>query len=109
MEEEDFKKRLNPAQYRVLRERGTEEAFTGAYYKSNERGLYICAACGYALFFSFRKFDAKNGWPAFKAPVSKKHIELVKDASGMEVRCAQCQSHIGYFDENGKKYYRVNS
>lgn len=108
MTEEDFKKKLNPTQYRILREKGTEEAHTGVYVKSIERGLYTCAACGYALFFSFRKFDAKNGWPAFKAPVSKKHIELEKDAEGMEVRCAQCHSHIGYFEVE-KKYYRVNS
>src|SRR5437899_738114 len=90
----EWKKILSPEQYRVLREKGTERAFTGAYYNSHDKAIYVCAACGQQLFGSDKKFDSGTGWPSFSAPVDDKAVESDSDSSlGMvrtEVRCARC-------------------
>lgn len=108
MDEQKLKEKLNPEQYRVLRDRETENAFSGKYWDHEERGWYVCAACDRALFSSLQKFDAGTGWPSFHKPLRKAHVEFHRDDQGQEVRCTRCQSHLGYLDdEHG--HYRVNS
>lgn len=116
--EEDWKAKLTPEQYRILREKGTEAPFTGEYYDSHEQGMFKCAACGQELFSSNTKFDSGTGWPSFTDPVNLEHIELQEDSShGMtrtEVTCKNCGSHLGHlFDdgppEKGGKRYCINS
>ena len=111
--EEEWKKTLTPEQYRVMREEGTEAPFTGPYYHSKEKGMYICAACGNELFSSDTKFDSGSGWPSFTDPANRENVELKEDNTlGMkrtEVRCKKCGSHLGHvFDDgpapNGKRY-----
>jgi peptide-methionine (R)-S-oxide reductase len=99
-----FKDKLSAEEYRVLREGGTEAAFSGKYWDIHEDGMYHCRACGQELFDSGTKFDSGTGWPSFTDPVNLKHIELMPDDSaGMnrtEVRCKACGSHLGHvFDE----------
>ena len=116
--DEEWKNKLTPEQYRVLRERGTEAPFTGKYYSSKEIGVYRCAACGQELFSSETKFDSGTGWPSFTDPMNLKNIELKEDDSlGMrrtEVLCKKCGSHLGHvFDDGprdkGDKRYCINS
>ena len=127
--EQEWKTCLTPEQYRVLREKGTEAAFTGKYYKNKETGMYICAACGQELFSSDTKFDSGTGWPSFTDPVNKEYVELKTDTGHdppspdgfgrvnmvrMEVLCKKCGSHLGHvFDdgpkEKGGKRYCINS
>ncbi|KKT81252.1 MAG: peptide-methionine (R)-S-oxide reductase [Candidatus Yanofskybacteria bacterium RIFCSPHIGHO2_02_FULL_44_12b] len=116
--DEEWKNKLTPEQYRVLRERGTEAPFTGKYYSSKEIGVYRCAACGQELFSSETKFDSGTGWPSFTDPMNLKNIELKEDDSlGMrrtEVLCKKCGSHLGHvFDDGprdkGGKRYCINS
>ena len=96
MDEQEYRNKLTPEQYRILREKDTERAYSGKYWDQDEPGLYTCAACGQALFLSLSKIDAGNGWPTFKKPASSKVVELV-DASGeTEICCKKCRSHIGY-------------
>ena len=102
--EEEWKKKLSPEQYRVLRQKGTEAPFSGKYVSSKEKGMYTCAACGAELFSSDTKFDSGTGWPSFYAPENTKNIELKDDYSmGMrriEVICKKCGSHLGHvFDD----------
>ncbi len=103
--EEEWQKELSPEQYHVLREHGTERAFTGALLNNKEKGLYECAACGNALYHSDTKYDSGSGWPSFFEPISKDSIELKLDKSlGMvrtEVRCAKCGSHLGHVFNDG--------
>jgi|SRR3989344_6633142 len=105
--EHEWKTCLTPEQYKVLREKGTEAAFTGKYYKHKETGMYICGACGQELFSSDTKFDSGTGWPSFTDPVSKEHVELKPDTSyGMvrtEVLCKKCGSHLGHVFPDGPK------
>jgi peptide-methionine (R)-S-oxide reductase len=100
MKEEDFKKKLTPEQYKVLREKATETPFTGKLLHNHETGDYICAACGVKLFDSETKFDSGSGWPSFYDISEQKNIKLVQDTSdGMsrvEVQCANCGSHLGH-------------
>ncbi len=116
--EEEWQKKLTPEQYRVLREKGTEAPYTGTYYKTKNKGMYRCAACGNELFSSNTKFDSYTGWPSFTEPVNLEHVELKEDTShGMkrtEVLCKKCGSHLGHvFDdgpkEQGGKRYCINS
>jgi peptide-methionine (R)-S-oxide reductase len=98
--DEEWKKVLTPEQYRVLREKGTERAFTGKYDEFFEPGTYSCAACGQVLFSSRTKFNSGCGWPAFYAAAAGDRVKLHKDYSfGMartEVTCAHCGSHLGH-------------
>ena len=105
--EEDWKKKLSEQQYRILREKGTEPAFTGKHYKSKEKGMYVCAGCGAELFSSETKFDSGTGWPSFWAPASKESVEEKKDFShGMvrtEALCNKCKGHLGHVFNDGPK------
>ncbi len=103
-DEKDWKKKLTPEQYKVLRNRETERAFTGKFLHNKEKGTYNCVACGNSLFSSETKFDSGSGWPSFYDVISKGNVKLVDDNSlGMhraEVVCAKCGSHLGHvFDD----------
>ena len=113
MKDEDWKQKLTPEQYNVLREKRTEAPFTGEYVNNHDKGMYTCAACGQELFSSDTKFDSKSGWPSFDNPVNLEHIRLEEDSSfGMartEVVCANCGGHLGHLfndgpTKNGKRY-----
>lgn len=102
--DEEWRERLTPEQYRVLREQGTERPFTGEYDDHFEPGVYSCAACGQELFESETKFHSGCGWPAFYAAKAGDRVNLHRDTShGMvrtEVTCARCNSHLGHiFDD----------
>jgi peptide-methionine (R)-S-oxide reductase len=103
--EKEWKKELSPERFHVMREKGTEEPFSGKYYNHKEKGVYICAACGNPVFSSESKFDSGSGWPSFYTPVSKESVETESDYShGMtrkEVLCAVCNSHLGHVFEDG--------
>jgi peptide-methionine (R)-S-oxide reductase len=103
--EEEWKKELTPEEYRVLREKGTERAFTGEYDHFFEKGIYKCAACGNELFSSEHKYDSGCGWPAYWTALAKDKVILKEDKSfGMirtEVLCAKCGSHLGHVFEDG--------
>jgi peptide-methionine (R)-S-oxide reductase len=103
--DEEWKKELTPEQYHVLREKGTERAFTGKYYDHHEEGVYKCAACGEALFTSDTKYDSGCGWPSFWTSLAKDKIILKEDRSfGMvrtEVMCANCGGHLGHVFDDG--------
>ena len=105
--EEQWRKELSPEQYRVLRQAGTEMAFTGAYWNNHEKGIYYCAACGLELFNSDTKFDSGTGWPSFYAPSSKNSvIEEGDNTLGMvrtEVKCRRCGSHLGHVFDDGPR------
>lgn len=117
-ENKKWKDNLTPEQYRVMRERGTERAFSGKYHDSKEKGMYTCAACGSKLFSSDTKFNSGTGWPSFTEPANQENIEIRDDFShGMhriEVVCRHCDSHLGHvFDdgpeEKGGKRFCINS
>ncbi len=101
---EEWQKCLTPEQYRVLREQGTERAFTGEYCDAKEKGTYACAGCGGPLFDSRAKFDSGTGWPSFYEPMPG-GVETEEDIShGMrrvEVHCARCKGHLGHVFEDG--------
>ncbi len=105
--DDEWKKILTPEQYRVMREQGTEPAFTGKYYDSHEKGMYRCASCKSELFSSDTKFDSGTGWPSFTEPANLEHIELKEDNGyGMartEVLCKACGSHLGHVFDDGPK------
>jgi peptide-methionine (R)-S-oxide reductase len=117
MPEEEWQKKLTAEQYKVLREGGTEAAFTGKYNYSEEDGIFRCAACNNALFSSDNKFDSGTGWPSFDRPASADSITTEVDTSlGMqriEVKCAKCGSHLGHVFDDGPtdtgKRYCINS
>lgn len=115
--EDEWRVRLTPAEFRVLRQAGTEPAFTGEYTDTKAAGIYHCRACGIRLFESGTKFDSRSGWPSF-ADAIPGTVKLIEDNSlGMhriEVRCARCDSHLGHrFDGEGMtatdQRYCINS
>ncbi len=103
--EEEWRKQLTPEQFRVLREKGTEAPYTGRYYMSKEKGIYVCAACGNELFSSDMKFDSHCGWPSFDQELMGGKIIQQRDTShGMirtEILCARCGSHLGHIFDDG--------
>ena len=103
--EEEWRQELTPEQYHILREKGTEPAFANKYWNSKQRGLYVCAACGQALFDSRTKYDSGTGWPSFWAPVDKNAVSTEVDTgyrmTRTEVRCRRCGSHLGHVFDDG--------
>jgi peptide-methionine (R)-S-oxide reductase len=103
--DEEWRAELTPEQYVVLRQAGTERAWTGKYVDCHDDGTYRCAACGAELFSADTKFESGSGWPSFYQPIARDAVELVPDHShGMsrvEVRCRRCGSHLGHVFEDG--------
>lgn len=116
-DEEELRRRLTPEQYRVAREKGTERAFTGAYWDHHEPGTYRCVACDEPLFASETKFDSGTGWPSFYRPVAETAVATEADDSlfvrRTEVHCRRCGSHLGHVFDDGPQptglRYCVNS
>ena len=114
---EEWKKALTPEQYHILREKGTERAFSGAYDKHHEHGVYRCAACALDLYRSEEKYDSGTGWPSFTAPIAAENVLTRPDNSFFskrtEVLCPRCGGHLGHvFDDGPKpagKRYCMNS
>ncbi len=103
--EEAWREELSPEQYAILRQAGTERAFTGQYWNCHDDGVYRCAGCGAELFSSQAKFDSGSGWPSFTDPMVAENVETVTDSShGMvrtEVRCRRCGGHLGHVFPDG--------
>ena len=119
LSEQQWKERLSPEAFHVLREAGTERPYTGEYWDTEDAGTYSCRACGEELFSSSAKFDARCGWPSFYAPTDNERITYIEDHSmgrtRVEVRCSNCQSHLGHvfqgegFDTPTDLRYCMNS
>lgn len=115
--ETEWKSTLSPEEYHVLREKGTERAFTGKYYNSKKQGIYVCAACGHPLFSSEAKYESGTGWPSFYQPLDSAAVYKKVDHSlGMEreeIICAHCGSHLGHVFPDGPpptgQRYCINS
>lgn len=105
LRDEEWKRRLTPEQFRILRGHGTEAAFCGIFHDNKKTGTYHCQGCELPLFKSDAKFDSGTGWPSFFQPVEKANVWLRKDtAYGMvrwEVLCARCDGHLGHVFEDG--------
>lgn len=117
MTDKEWKKKLTPEAYEVLREKKTEQAFSGAYWNSEEEGTYLCAACGEELFHSEAKFKSATGWPSFSEPASKNAVDYQDDVGFFtkrtEVLCHKCGGHLGHLFQDGPKpsrnRYCINS
>jgi len=114
--EEEWKQMLTPEQYRILREKGTEMAFTGEYLHEKADGTYACAACGNPLFASDTKFDSGTGWPSFDSALPgavETHTDTAHGMRRVEITCARCGSHLGHVFDDGPistgKRYCINS
>src|SRR5689334_14651557 len=101
----EWKKELTPEQFAIARKKGTEPAFTGAYWDCHEKGVYLCVCCGTALFGSDTKYDSGSGWPSFTAPLDDKNVGTTEDRSHFmtrtEATCARCGAHLGHVFEDG--------
>ena len=114
---EEWQKQLTPEQFHVTREKGTERAFTGAYWDNKKAGVYRCIGCGEPLFASDTKFESGTGWPSFTEPMPGSNVETTEDRShGMrriEVHCKNCGAHLGHVFPDGpgptKQRYCINS
>lgn len=105
LSEEEWKKRLTPEEFHILRQHGTEAPGSGCFLKTKDPGTYVCAGCGNPLFQSGEKFESGTGWPSFTQPVSEDSlVEIEDDSYGMirtEVRCARCDGHLGHVFPDG--------
>ena len=103
--EAEWRQQLTPQQYHILREKGTERAFTGEYYHNKAAGMYLCAACGQELFTSEAKYDSGSGWPSYWEPIDPEAISTHRDLSHMMIRieatCSRCGSHLGHIFDDG--------
>ena len=103
--EGEWREKLTPQEYEILREKGTERAFSGEYWSTKDEGVYRCRGCGTPLFSSETKFDSGTGWPSFTAPVSGEHVETEADRSHFmtrtEVLCSACGGHLGHVFPDG--------
>lgn len=105
--EAEWRKELTPIQYTILREKGTEQAFTGEYWNNHEKGVYLCAACHQRLFSSDAKYESGTGWPSFFKPISDSAVAVQSDLGmGMvrdEVVCSNCGGHLGHVFPDGPR------
>ena len=103
--EAEWRSQLTPEQYRIARKKGTERAFTGAFWDTKAPGVYACVCCGQELFSSDTKFDSGTGWPSFWAPLAEDRVALETDRSFFmtrtEVLCSRCEAHLGHVFEDG--------
>ncbi len=117
LSDKEWAKKLTPAQYHVLREKGAEKPYVGEMWKSDEAGTYICAGCKLPLFHSENKYNPNTGWPSFWQPIDKECVIYRDDvgffAKRVEVLCAQCEGHLGHVFNDGpdptKKRYSINA
>ena len=105
MTEAGWKRKLGEKKYHIMREKGTEPAFTGTYWNNHEKGTYYCGACGAKLFSSDKKFESGSGWPSFYDAEDKKNIATETDHGLMlprtEIHCSRCGSHLGHVFDDG--------